>query len=338
MDPFAGALLFESLLEENLKQIAFFGEVSYELTDQLTAVSGIRYYDYDQTSLDFNDGVFNGGPSVGSVESDDSGETYKFSLAYNDHESTTLYGTYTQGFRLGGPHPFIPPSVCDLDGDGLIDGLGVALPDQIASDELDSFEVGGKFAFADGRATLSVAAYQIEWEGIPVAQTADCGFGVTLNAGEAKSVGLEVEGQVLLSDTWTLNYGLSQVQAELTSDAVGLGSSGDRLPGSPEFQASLGLQTTFSLAGRPMFARADIAHVGEYFNNLQEQGVNAGDFTTVNLRIGADISDDISIDLFARNLTNEAGLSWIETEIGDGRANYIRPRTIGIELRARFGQ
>ena len=87
-----------------------------------------------------------------------------------------------------------------------------------------------------------------------------------------------------------------------------------------------------------MFARADIAHAGEYFNNLQEEGPSAGDFTTINLRIGADISERISLDFFARNLTDEEGLTWVETEIGDGRANFIRPRTIGVEIRALFGQ
>ncbi len=292
----------------------------------------------DQKVTDTADGVFNGGPSQGSLENDDSGQTYKFGLTYFPKETATYYATFAQGFRLGGPHPDVPADICDIDGDGLIDGVGVPLPDQIASDELDSFEVGAKFVLADGRATLNLAAYQIEWKGIPVDQTADCGFGVTLNAGEAESLGLEAEGQVLLSDTWRLNYGLSYVRAELTEDAPGLGSSGDRLPGSPEFQASLGVQADFDVAGRPMFARADIAHVGEYYNNLQEEGPNAGDFTTVNLRIGADITDHISVDIFAQNLTNEEGVTWIETEIGDGRANYIRPRTVGIELRARFGQ
>ena len=87
-----------------------------------------------------------------------------------------------------------------------------------------------------------------------------------------------------------------------------------------------------------MFGRADIAYVGDYYNNLQEQGLSAGDFTTVNLRIGADINDVFSVDVFARNLTNEKGLTWVDTEIGDGRANFIRPRTIGIELRARLGR
>ena len=94
----------------------------------------------------------------------------------------------------------MPADLCDIDGDGLVDGLGVAVPNQINADELDSFEVGAKFTLAEGRATVNVAAYQIEWQGIPVAQTADCGFGVTLNAGEAESTGVEVEGQWLLSD------------------------------------------------------------------------------------------------------------------------------------------
>ena len=87
-----------------------------------------------------------------------------------------------------------------------------------------------------------------------------------------------------------------------------------------------------------MFARADIAHIDEYYNNLQQSGLPAGDFTTINLSLGAEINDSVSVDIFARNLANKEGLTWVETELGDGRANYIRPRTIGIEVRARFGQ
>lgn len=328
LDPFGGELLFESMLDEDIEQLAFFGEVSFDLTENLTAVAGIRYYDYDKTYSDTNNGLFNGGFSETNLKSDDSGETYKATLTYQPNESMSLYGTFSQGFRLGGPHPFIPPELCD--------GADT-LPDEIDSDELDSFEVGAKFSFND-RATLNVSAFYVDWTGIPVSQTLECGFGVTLNAGEAESKGIEIDGQVVLSDIWHLNYGISYIRAELTADAPGLGVSGDRLPGSPEFQASLGVQADFEVMGRSAFARADIAHVGEYFNNLQESGPNVGDYTTVNLAIGVDINDRISLDFFARNLTGEEGLTWVETEIGDGRANFIRPRTIGIEFRALFGE
>ena len=329
LDPFEGALLFGSTFGANLKQLAFFGEASFDLTDQLTAIAGVRHYSYDKDSPDENDGVFNGGYSEGFVENDDSGQTYKLSLNYRPDETTSFYGTFAQGFRLGGPHPEIPSDICDTNG----------VPDQIDSDELDSFEVGAKFAFADGRATLNVSAFQVDWTGIPVKRILDCGFETTANAGEAQSKGVEVDGQLLLADAWRIDYGMSYTQAELTADSAPLNAqSGDRLPGSPEFSASLGLQADFSMAGRPMFGRADIAHIGEYYNNLQQSGSAAGDFTTINLSLGAEINDSVSVDVFARNLTNKEGLTWIETELGDGRANYIRPRTIGIELRARFGQ
>ncbi len=329
LDPFEGALLFESTFGNNLKQLAFFGEATFEITEELTTVAGVRHYDYDKNSPDTNNGLFNGGYSEGFIENDDTGQTYKLSLNYRPDDSTSFYGTFSQGFRLGGPHPEIPSDICDTRG----------VPDQIDSDELDSFEVGAKFAFADGRATLNVSAYQVDWSGIPVKQILECGFETTANAGEAESKGVEIDGQLQLADDWRINYALSRTRAELTEDSAALGAqSGDRLPGSPEFQASFGVQADFSIAGLPTFARADIAHVGEYFNNLQQTGRSAGDFTTINLTLGAEINDTISVDIFARNLTNEDGLTWIETELGDGRANYIRPRTIGIELRARFGQ
>jgi outer membrane receptor protein involved in Fe transport len=326
LDPFGGELLFVSALNEDLQQLAFFGEVSFDLTDNLTAVAGIRFYDYEQTYSDTSNGLFNDGYSETNLKSDDSGETYKVSLTYQPNKSMSLYGTFAQGFRLGGPHPLVPTSICEDAG---------IVPDEIDSDELDSFEVGAKFTFSD-HATLNVSAFYVDWTGIPVERTLECGVGVTLNAGEAESKGIEVDGQVVLSDIWHLNYSVSYIGAELTEDAPGLGLSGDRLPGSPEFQASLGVQADFEVLGRPVFARADIAHVGEYFNNLQEIAPNVGDYTTVNLSIGVEINDVISLDFFARNLSGEEGLTWVETEIGDGRANFIRPRTIGIEFRARF--
>lgn len=326
LDPFGGELLFVSALDEDLQQLAFFGEVSFDLTDNLTAVAGIRFYDYEQKYSDASNGLFNDGYSETNLKSDDSGETYKASLTYQPNKSMSLYGTFAQGFRLGGPHPLVPTSICEDAG---------IVPDEIDSDELDSFEVGAKFTFSD-RATLNVSAFYVDWTGIPVERTLECGVGVTLNAGEAESKGIEVDGQVVLSDIWHLNYSVSYIGAELTEDAPGLGLSGDRLPGSPEFQASLGVQADFEVLGRPVFARADIAHVGEYFNNLQEIAPNVGDYTTVNLSIGVEINDVISLDFFARNLSGEEGLTWVETEIGDGRANFIRPRTIGIEFRARF--
>jgi len=326
LDPFGGELLFVSALDEDLQQLAFFGEVSFDLTDNLTAVAGIRFYDYEQKYSDASNGLFNDGYSETNLKSDDSGETYKASLTYQPNKSMSLYGTFAQGFRLGGPHPLVPTSICEDAG---------IVPDEIDSDELDSFEIGAKFTFSD-RATLNVSAFYVDWTGIPVERTLECGVGVTLNAGEAESKGIEVDGQVVLSDIWHLNYSVSYIGAELTEDAPGLGLSGDRLPGSPEFQASLGVQADFEVLGRPVFARADIAHVGEYFNNLQEIAPNVGDYTTVNLSIGVEINDVISLDFFARNLSGEEGLTWVETEIGDGRANFIRPRTIGIEFRARF--
>ncbi|MGB2046084.1 MAG: TonB-dependent receptor, partial [Porticoccaceae bacterium] len=125
LDLFEGALLFQSTFGDNLKQLAFFGEASFDLTEQLTAVAGVRHYDYEKDSPDENDGVFNGGYSAGFVESDDTGQTYKLSLNYRHDDTTSFYGTFSQGFRLGGPHPEIPSDICDTTG----------VPDQIDSDE-----------------------------------------------------------------------------------------------------------------------------------------------------------------------------------------------------------
>ena len=86
------------------------------------------------------------------------------------------------------------------------------------------------------------------------------------------------------------------------------------MPGSSDFNATLGIQYDFSLANNSSFARIDYSYISEYFNSVGSGAgqTPAGGFGQLNLKVGTQF-DQISADIFVDNLTNNDGLTWVET-------------------------
>lgn len=331
-------LLFSIGPDRDLRQRAAFAELSYELFAGLQVTVGTRYFSYERVDVSHNGGVlFFESSETLSVE--DSDFTSKFNLTYTPTDDVLIYTTWAEGFRLGRAAGPLPPT-CDVDGDGFIDGSNnvSAFGYSIEPDNLESYELGGKVTALQGRLVVNTAVYYNEWQGIPVSvNTAPCGLVYTVNAGEARTRGIELEAVLYASQALRFTFGGSYVDAELTKDAPLIGLAGDRLPGSPKFNVNAGFQFDFTLANHAGYARADYAYVGGFYNNLQETGTEAGDYPELNLSAGMSF-DQVAVELFIHNLTNSDALTWVETEfLGfDTRAYRLRPRTIGVNLRFEF--
>ncbi|ARN73796.1 hypothetical protein BST96_06525 [Oceanicoccus sagamiensis] len=334
-DIFGGATLFTSHTEAGLQQQALFGEFSYELSEQLKATFGWRYFDYERDETRITDGVFNGNVRiVSNPENQEDDTTLKLNISYTTDNDQLYYVQVQEGFRLGRPHIAVP-STCDVDNDGLVDSLDTPIPDVIDSDTLISYELGSKFTLMEGRLELRSAAYYISWDDIPVSRNPPCAFLITENAGEAEIKGAEIEGTFLLSSHWIFTFGTAYTDAALAEDTPGLGSSGDTLPGTPGFTVNMGSEYGFNLATYDAYIRADWAYVDEYYNNLKEQGPAAGDYHQLDASFGVTI-EQLDLKLFVNNVTGSDELLWIDTQVGDGRVQRQRPRTLGINMRYNF--
>jgi outer membrane receptor protein involved in Fe transport len=330
------------LFVEDVKQEAYFGEVSYDVSDQLSVTVGARYFDYEQDAPTTLEGIF--GDAFIPSNNEDSGSTYKFNISYQSSDDILLYAQWAEGFRLGAPQT-PPPAFCDADSNGLFelaDGTEIPIPDNVAPDELENYELGIKASFADNRITLSSSIYRINWEGIPVqVGLVSCGGAATINAGKSKSEGIELESKVLVAENIKLDISASYNQATLTEDAAGLGLGavdGANLPGSADFNFTAGVEYAFSIENTQAFLRMDYSYVGEYFGNFSETGQNSGDYSMINVKLGA-IFDQLSVDMFVNNLTNADEFTWNEnqfSQLGFTRAYQLRPRTIGINLNYLF--
>ena len=103
----------------HIRQVAVFGEASYQITPSFEATVGLRHFNF-ANSLNYTlTGIFgptgNTVPDTGRVVSTDSGVTPKFNVSYKPSRTLTIYATAAQGFRAGGvnlPAPVTGPGSC----------------------------------------------------------------------------------------------------------------------------------------------------------------------------------------------------------------------------------
>ena len=317
---------------------AIFGELAYDITDNLVATLGARTFELEQEYSVLTTGQFTGGePNLSVSEpTEEKDQTYKANLSYTPNDDLLVYGQWAEGFRHGRPQ-FVPPVAegCDVNGDGLLDGTDVPLqPDGLESDTTESYEIGAKKTYYDSRLTVNASAYRINWDGIP--QFVSSGLcGAYVNVGEAKSEGVEVEVQAILAENLLINFSASYGESTLTEDSS-LGEEGTDLPGSADFSAAFGFDYGFSLLEYDGFVRGDYTYVGEYYHDFAKTSPVSGGYSKFDFKVGVKV-EQFDIELFVNNLTNADELVWVEKfNIRGQRANQLRPRTTGINLAYRF--
>lgn len=327
----------------DLKQDALFAEVSYDLLENLTLSVGARAYEFSRGNRTEQAGWFFDTaldePAISVINIKQSGENFKANLSYKPTSNSLLYAGWSQGFRLGRPAVGLLPGICDTNNDGIVDGTNISLAStrMIDSDTLDNIEVGGKVTLLGGRLALDTSVYRIEWEGLPTNAIATCGaasYGYVANAGEARSQGFEFQSSYRVTRGLRVDFGGSYTDAELTANVPTLNAmAGDRLPASPKWIASLGVQHDFALAGRPMFVRADSSYRGTFYGDLAQTPLTeAGGYVRVDAKAGM-LINNVNVELFVNNLTNVDDFVWRGISNADaGFGQIMRPRTVGLQL------
>lgn len=317
------------------EQVSVFGEVSYAFTPQWTVGVGVRYLEEDLTTLfqpifgflvDAGDGVQEAAPSVTGSVSETNPSAY---LRYEPSEDTTVYLQAARGFRSGSVNQLLPDE-CMAEANAL--GLGV-LTDP---DTLWNYELGFKSVLADGRLGINTAIYKQKWQGVQLGVTLDCGFGSGFNGGDVDGEGIELELLARLGQGWSFNLSASYVHNEferIESPLVGF-VVGERVAEAPQENGSAGVQYEFPLGPQwSAFTRADVVYMGDIpFKFGPGVVVEQDAFTTGSLRLGAR-RDNLAIELFAENVTDERAVVVSGDPDFGSRQYLLRPREVGIELR-----
>jgi outer membrane receptor protein involved in Fe transport len=344
-----------------LVEQAVFGEIGYQLTDKWDVTGGIRIYTYDlETSDSFPDPVnpqttvffpYFGCPtdtcglSLEQADSDSifplglnqtfSGELFKFNTSYDLTPDATVYGTFSQGYRIGASNGLAPCPDVFVAGPqgqcGLTPGqqFGPNAGDvaeinerEYFPDTVDNWEIGAKTQWLDGAVTLNVAAYFIEWQNPQVASASvNANLPITVNAGAAESKGLEVLGSWRINEQFNLRGNYSYTNSELSEAVPSLirtitppgfstafedGEVGDRLPGSPEHQFSVFGDYNQPFWNGELFANAALTYQSSVLSRTGGRGssLTLPSFERVNVAVGYG-EDNWRLTLYANNLLND---------------------------------
>jgi iron complex outermembrane recepter protein len=203
LQPFAGAEV-KAFAAAKTKSYSFFGEINFGLSEDIDLTLGLRWTN-DECEL------------VGRTEADNpiganvltlpfnedeswSELTYRAALNYHFNDDVLGYLSYNRGFKVGAYNTVV--------------FTGVPAP-AVEPEILDTYEVGMKAEFLDGRLHLNTAFFYYDYSNIQLQKISGTPPGSFLqNAAESDIYGFEVDGQAALSDNLTLRFGLSLLNTE----------------------------------------------------------------------------------------------------------------------------
>ncbi len=284
---------------------AVFGEVAFDITEDLTITAGMRAFKFDNTLYGFNGFLshctYHPDPVTGKPDTDnpfnpdespaypcfdtrildgqkkDSGQTYKVNLTYTVDDDKLVYATYSEGFRPGGVNRARVPNIPGYD------------PDYVYN-----YEFGWKTQWMDNRLRFNGAFYHLNWDNIQFSflDFAISNLTIIQNAGKSRTNGAEFDLDFAATENLTLSFSGSFNDSKLTADyfqatddpatpdvdeTVLSAPAGTRMPFVPKVQFSASARYTQDIAGLPAFAQLSIAHTGGSWSDLDTR-INTNQF------------------------------------------------------------
>lgn len=355
------------------RDLAVFGEVTYDFTPELTATGGVRLYNYKNSLVGFfgygagfsgstgeaacfGPSVLEGAPCTNLDRTvEDDGATYRANVTYRLDPDKMIYATYSTGFRPGG-----------------VNRRGT-LPPYLA-DELVNFEIGAKTQWFDNALTFNAAVFTEDWNDFQFPILGQNGLTEIQNASSARIQGIEGDFAWYPVEGLTINGAFSLLDAKLTSNFCGFvdanltpetdcpqavddpatdgdetgdpeAPSGQRLPVVPEFKGTLTARYEFPMMEFDAHFQASISGQTDSRSSLLvlDQSI-LGDqegFITIDLTTGI-ARDNWSLTAYLSNVTDERAdlYNFVACAIGTCGAHAFQgtnqPRTLGIKWGQKF--
>ncbi|HZU63228.1 MAG TPA: TonB-dependent receptor [Novosphingobium sp.] len=321
-----------------LKQVAVFAEGSLMLTNRLKATVGIRQA-WAWSSYLMNEGgwLADGTPAIDRAKSSNSPFTPKFALTYAVSPHASVYGNVSKGFRLGGQNNSLP-SYCGSALSSL--GLSSDSAKSYGADSLWSYELGAKTGWLGNRLVLNGSLYRIDWHNLQQQiNLTSCGYVTTLNAGNARSQGAELELQARLTGTLSFNATASFTSARITQGASGLiAKAGQEVLAVPNRSATFGLAYRKPIAARrSLFASFDWTYTGKSYGSYKatDSDYARPAYWVGDLDIGTEYNG-FTLRAFIKNIANDQTIIQRPQVLFISQGLTVQPRTFGVSLSRDF--
>ncbi len=361
-------VVYLNSLDRTDRDQAVFGQIAFDLTDQLELSLGARYFEPEvhvKGFFGFGIGFTEAGWSgtgenqcnvigVGQADRKDapcvnvdktieeSDSVYRVNVSWKPMDGTLLYATWSEGYRPGGinRNPFAGDYERDI---------------------LTNYEIGWKTRFLDDRLQLNGAVFLEEWDDIQVSFQGANGITQVDNGPQADVQGIEVQLDWLPTDNLRLALALAYYDSELKDDYcdtdsddfdndgdilecafdedTGLPSikapEGTALPITPDFKGNLIARYSFPVGAFNAYTQGTFAYQTSTASQLELTDNEAyGDIpssTFVNLAFGVE-KEKYSVELFLANATNEDVPLGVTSECTPGVCGI---QTKGVKARPR---
>jgi outer membrane receptor protein involved in Fe transport len=354
---------------------AAFGEVTWDITSQLSVTGGLRYYKYENSlegfygfSLNYNNktGYSSGmigcfGPPVTAYApcmnlnntTDGSGTVPRANVTYKFTPDVLVYATYSKGFRPGGVNRTS------------VKGVG---PYQ--ADYLKNYEFGWKTEWFDRHLRWNGALFWQDWNNFQFSFLGPNSVNIIQNGASARIKGVETEIQWLPTDRFLLTGGFTWLDPVLTADYCGTSGvtscpdqvtpnpflpggkligpqapAGTNLPLAPKFKGNLVGRYTFGHLGNwEPYAQGSFVYQTQTSAVLRvDQSHNVGTmpaWALIDLTAGANYNN-LTFEVFCTNVADRRAqmTRFVATNaVVDNQAYIVpsQPRTIGIKVAQRF--
>ncbi|HVN44740.1 MAG TPA: TonB-dependent receptor [Steroidobacteraceae bacterium] len=330
---------------------AVFGDFTFDATEKLKLIAGVRVYWVDNTLWGFFGFNNNGYSSHGEaacpgpiltipgnynsgnmpcVNTDkkvtESGETHRVSLQYQFTPDVMMYGTYSTGFRPGGNNR-IPTAGA------------------YSADKLDNYEIGWKTTWAH-KLRFNGAVFYDKWKDAQTSVQGQYGITSIVNAADAKSEGIEAElnwqatehlninaaGTVLFkNETTTLfcqpDHDTGVIPA--TCDPAGNNPAGTQMPGIPKNKANATARYQFELGEFNSFVQGAVVYQSGTTYSLETTRLIVPEtpaFGTFDLSVGIG-KNSWTLEAYADNLFDKRGELGRNSECNDLKYHYCTSNT-----------
>lgn len=343
--PFPSDVSFVNDVQHGIDQIAVFGQLEYDLTDDVTATFGARWYEIedeyrgstttvdvtrrlrafgtlDQTELaavGLDPALIQSAINSGQLEVDlldDNGKLtvddviIKLSLDWKVNKDVLLFTTYSEGFR---------PPVTNRVGGGLATNQngafeGFRIPVYSLTDTLDNYEIGLKGDFLDSTLRINATAYYSEITDLQTSRfdPTNISFLVfTDNVGDAEIKGIDADITWLATDNLIINSAVSILDTELTSvnpELQGIAAPvGAELPYSAGFSGNLRAKYFIELEGdMSAYVNASVSYTGDRLAGMNMDAFVLEDTARLVYGTGTGLSIEQEADVYSGVTYNDS--------------------------------
>ncbi|WP_324171843.1 TonB-dependent receptor [Sulfurimonas sp.] len=290
----------------NDKSLGLFTHIKYQISNNLSILTGIRY---DKENKEFTDKNRN-------IKED---STYseispKVSLEYNFENNKMAYFTIAKGYRAGGFNHNAPIGHANLI---------------FEKETLWNYEAGYKSVMLDDKLTFNTSIYYMDIKNMQVTSAISPAEEYVSNAGEAHSQGLELEVNYQINDELNIfsSLGVNETKFDKFKDFNG-NYKGKTNPFAPKYNYYIGAKYR---ANAGYYASANLNGYGKmYFDKENKYEKKA--YTLVNTKVGYE-TKKFDIYMYAKNLFDKN-----HDSVGyhDSYTIYSEEREIGIQVTYRF--